>query len=77
METTEKMPQQQSASIADVDSGTIESQERKPMPEWLKRFSNYGIELRGVTPVPDDERVDKRFWSVFFLWFTMSTNLLP
>ncbi|KAI0413626.1 permease for cytosine/purines, uracil, thiamine, allantoin-domain-containing protein [Xylaria grammica] len=44
---------------------------------WLVKLSNWGVELRGITPVPLEERVDKRFINVFFVWFTMSTNLLP
>ncbi|KAF2971727.1 hypothetical protein GQX73_g1902 [Xylaria multiplex] len=44
---------------------------------WLAKLSNWGVELRGITPVPLEERVDKRFINVFFVWFTMSTNLLP
>ncbi|KAI0403952.1 permease for cytosine/purines, uracil, thiamine, allantoin-domain-containing protein [Xylaria palmicola] len=44
---------------------------------WFSKLSNYGIELRGVTPVPLEERVDRRYINVFFVWFTMSTNLLP
>jgi hypothetical protein len=66
-----------SPTVDDVDVGAVESQERRRMPAWLSRISSYGVELRGVTPVPLEERVDKRFINVFFVWFTMSTNLLP
>ncbi|KAI1120734.1 permease for cytosine/purines, uracil, thiamine, allantoin-domain-containing protein [Nemania abortiva] len=44
---------------------------------WFAKLSNWGVELRGITPVPLEERVDKRFINVFFVWFAMSTNLLP
>ncbi|KAL4734518.1 permease for cytosine/purines, uracil, thiamine, allantoin-domain-containing protein [Aspergillus similis] len=44
---------------------------------WLSRIANWGVELRGVTPVPIEERTDTRFINVFFVWFTLSTNLLP
>lgn len=47
------------------------------MPAWLGKITAYGVELRGITPVPDEERVDKRFINIFLIWFTMSTNLLP
>ncbi|OIW32643.1 hypothetical protein CONLIGDRAFT_613281 [Coniochaeta ligniaria NRRL 30616] len=40
-------------------------------------MSSWGVEMRGITPVPIEERTDKRFINVFFVWFTMSTNLLP
>lgn len=45
--------------------------------KWLSRIANWGVELRGVTPVPIEERTDIRFINVFFVWFTLSTNLLP
>ncbi|KAK0709289.1 permease for cytosine/purines, uracil, thiamine, allantoin-domain-containing protein [Lasiosphaeria miniovina] len=46
---------------------------------WLSRAAAWtaGGEKRGMTPIPADERTDKRFASIFFVWFTMSTNLLP
>jgi hypothetical protein len=66
-----------SPTVDDVDVGAVESQNRKRMPAWMSRITSYGVELRGVTPVPAEERVDKRFINVFFVWFTMSTNLLP
>ncbi|KAI1284331.1 permease for cytosine/purines, uracil, thiamine, allantoin-domain-containing protein [Xylaria sp. FL0933] len=47
------------------------------LPPWFARLSNWGVELRGITPVPLEERVDKRFINVFFVWFAVSTNLLP
>ncbi|KAI8945901.1 permease for cytosine/purines, uracil, thiamine, allantoin-domain-containing protein [Xylaria longipes] len=63
-------------TIADID--VAEPQFRSPkLSPWLAKLSNWGIELRGITPVPLEERVDKRFINVFFVWFTMSTNLLP
>ncbi|KAL3451519.1 permease for cytosine/purines, uracil, thiamine, allantoin-domain-containing protein [Aspergillus insuetus] len=63
----------------DVDMGVAEAQGKFPhVPEkWLSRITNWGIELRGVAPIPLEERTDSRFINVFFVWFTLSTNLLP
>lgn len=64
-------PVQTVASDIDV----AESQDyRAP---WHSRFARWGVEVRGVAPVPFEERTDRRFINVFFVWFTMSTNLLP
>jgi hypothetical protein len=64
-----------------ADLATAESQSQGKFPyipeKWLSRITNWGIELRGVTPVPIEERTDQRFINVFFVWFTLSTNLLP
>lgn len=64
-------------TATDIDIGTVESQEHKRVPAWLSKFSAWGIEMRGITPVPLEERTDMRFINIFFVWFTMSTNLLP
>ncbi|PGH23532.1 hypothetical protein AJ80_02486 [Polytolypa hystricis UAMH7299] len=63
---------------------TTEAANEGPLPPLVKRsqkfwhwLASWGVELRGITPVPLDERTDLRVVSVFFLWFTMSCNLLP
>ena len=51
------------------------------LPGWLSRIASritsWGVELRGITPVPLEERTDSRYINVFFVWFTMSTTLSP
>ncbi|KAI0205282.1 permease for cytosine/purines, uracil, thiamine, allantoin-domain-containing protein [Astrocystis sublimbata] len=60
------------------DNNVAEAQSRSSeISPWLAKLSSWGVELRGITPVPIEERIDKRFINVFFVWFTMSTNLLP
>ncbi|KAK2752204.1 hypothetical protein FQN55_008094 [Onygenales sp. PD_40] len=44
---------------------------------WWHRLASWGVELRGITPVAVDERTDKRVVNLFFLWFTVSCNVLP
>ena len=43
----------------------------------LRNIASYGIELRGSSPVPINERINTRTINLFTLWFTMSLNLLP
>jgi hypothetical protein len=64
-----------SDSPADID--VVESQTLSRRKAWLKKAAAWGVETRGITPVPLEERTDPRFINVFFVWFTMSTNLLP
>ncbi|BCS28515.1 purine-cytosine permease family protein [Aspergillus puulaauensis] len=63
----------------DISAAEAQSKAKIPrVPErWLSRIANWGVELRGVAPVPIEERTDTRFINVFFVWFTLSTNLLP
>ncbi|PGH03888.1 hypothetical protein AJ79_07246 [Helicocarpus griseus UAMH5409] len=44
---------------------------------WWHRLASWGVELRGITPVAVDERTDRRAVNLFFLWFTVSCNVLP
>lgn len=63
----------------DIPAAEAQSKGQFPhLPDrWLSRIANWGVELRGVAPVPIEERTDARFINVFFVWFTLSTNLLP
>jgi hypothetical protein len=44
---------------------------------WWLRLVSWGVEIRGVLPVPVRERTDARFVNIFSLWFTMSVTILP
>ncbi|KAJ2970123.1 hypothetical protein NUW58_g9792 [Xylaria curta] len=75
-ESTEKKSSAANSTPADANIAEPQFKAYRLSP-WLAKLSNWGVELRGITPVPLEERVDKRFINVFFVWFTMSTNLLP
>ena len=60
-----------------ADISAVESQTLSRRKAWLGKAARWGVETRGITPVPLEERTDHRFVNVFFVWFTMSTNLLP
>lgn len=66
-----------SPPVTAVDFDVAESQNYNKRTGWLTKIAAWGVEVRGITPVPLEERNDKRFINVFFVWFTMSTNLLP
>ncbi|KAG0707996.1 cytosine-purine permease [Suillus ampliporus] len=39
-------------------------------------LSRYGIETRGIAPVPVEERLDTRWYQMFFIWFSSIMNIL-
>ncbi len=41
------------------------------------RLATWGVELRGIRPIPVEERTDTKLISIFSFWFSMSCNLLP
>ncbi|KAL4962871.1 purine-cytosine permease family protein [Aspergillus stella-maris] len=76
---TEKPPSPTTTPLPDIS--TAESQPitltlSRPQ-KWLSTLTKYGVETSSIAPVPISSRTDKRFINVFFVWFTMSTNLLP
>ncbi|GAP90966.1 putative NCS1 family nucleobase:cation symporter-1 [Rosellinia necatrix] len=61
-----------------VDADDTESQSKlSTLSPLLAKLSSWGVELRGITPVPLEERADRRFINVFFVWFAMNTNISP
>ncbi|THU97050.1 NCS cytosine-purine permease [Dendrothele bispora CBS 962.96] len=41
-----------------------------------KRLLTWGVETRGILPVPPEERTDTQFFKIFFLWFSTNFNIL-
>lgn len=41
-----------------------------------KLLSRYGIETHGIVPVPAEERLETRWYQLFFVWFSSCMNLL-
>jgi NCS1 nucleoside transporter family len=44
--------------------------------KWGKQLLTWGVEARGIRPVPMEERIDKQFSKIFFIWFSMNFNIL-
>ncbi|KAF4483386.1 purine-cytosine permease [Fusarium agapanthi] len=60
-----------------VDVSEAESQVLSRSTTWLDRLRRWGLETRGMQPVPIEERTDTRYINIFFMWFTMNVNILP
>ncbi|KAF8067891.1 cytosine-purine permease [Lyophyllum atratum] len=43
---------------------------------WTRRLLTWGVESRGIQPVSPEERIDSQFSKIFFIFFTMNTNIL-
>lgn len=48
---------------------------------WLshplaKSLLSWGVEERGIVPVPEEERMDTQYYKIFFVWFSMNFNIL-
>ncbi|KAF5335050.1 hypothetical protein D9758_016322 [Tetrapyrgos nigripes] len=40
------------------------------------KLLTWGVETRGIQPVPFEERTDEQFFKIFFLWFTTNFGIL-
>ena len=44
---------------------------------FWRKLASYGVEIRGVQPVPAEQRTDTRYLNVFTLFSTSMCCLLP
>ncbi|OSD00517.1 hypothetical protein PYCCODRAFT_1414248 [Trametes coccinea BRFM310] len=40
------------------------------------QLARWGLEVNGITPVPEEQRTDKRLYQFFFVWFSANANIL-
>ncbi|EPQ53521.1 NCS cytosine-purine permease [Gloeophyllum trabeum ATCC 11539] len=43
---------------------------------WSRKLLRFGVEARGIRPVPVDERTDTQFSKIFFIWLSSNFNIL-
>lgn len=61
--------------VSGSQTSCIEVGELAPLSLW-NRIMLSGMELRGVEPVPIEERNDKRGLNIFTMWWSISLTLL-
>ncbi|TAQ89285.1 hypothetical protein B7494_g2368 [Chlorociboria aeruginascens] len=44
---------------------------------FWKKLSQWGVEIRGIVPIPTEERTNSRYINIFSIWLAMSVNTLP
>lgn len=50
---------------------------KKPLAQKIAAFFlHWGIETHGISPTPIEDRVDKRLYQMFFVWFSANFNIL-
>ncbi|RDB27544.1 Purine-cytosine permease fcyB [Hypsizygus marmoreus] len=43
---------------------------------WTKRLLTWGVESRGIQPIPEAHRTDTQYSKIFFIWFSANCNIL-
>ncbi|KAL4944299.1 hypothetical protein BDV06DRAFT_233614 [Aspergillus oleicola] len=77
MEKPSEKPPSPTIDLTDIATAESQPITLTAPKTWLSKIASWGIEVQGIAPVPPEQRTDKRYINVFFVWFTMSTNLLP
>jgi len=62
--------------IVHTGDSISEASELDYLDRWSKRLLTWGVESRGIRPVPVGERTDTQFSKIFFIWFSANTNIL-
>ncbi|KAI1792437.1 permease for cytosine/purines, uracil, thiamine, allantoin-domain-containing protein [Ganoderma leucocontextum] len=40
------------------------------------QLARWGLEVNGITPIPEHQRTDRRLYQFFFVWFSANANIL-
>ncbi|KZT63429.1 hypothetical protein DAEQUDRAFT_770630 [Daedalea quercina L-15889] len=57
-----------------VEDETSASQTR--IQRLTARLARWGVETNGITPVPPEQRTDRRLYQMFLMWFSANLNIL-
>jgi hypothetical protein len=60
-----------------IHTDSIEEGQTSRYAPWLRKLATLGVELRGIVPVPLEERTDQKGTNLLSLWFTANLSLLP
>lgn len=70
----EKIGEKES-DVSTANVGVEESESyHNPVWGWLSKL---GVEVRGIEPVPEEERVKTDYYNIYLMWMAIMCNLLP
>lgn len=65
------------SNISTTDVAVADSESRVEKHGVWKWLVKLGVEVRGIEPVPVEERVKTDYYNIFFMWISIMCNLLP
>ncbi|KAM5536808.1 hypothetical protein V8D89_009526, partial [Ganoderma adspersum] len=77
LESKEKLSDDK-ALITEVENVVHEGQTRigRLSHRVTLQLARWGLEVNGVTPIPETQRTDRRLYQFFFVWFSANANIL-
>ncbi|EIW53292.1 uncharacterized protein TRAVEDRAFT_154691 [Trametes versicolor FP-101664 SS1] len=72
----EKYPE--TVLVIEEDNVAHEAKTRigKLLHRITRQLAKWGLEVNGISPIPEDQRTDKRLYQFFFVWFSANANIL-
>lgn len=58
------------------DASSIDDDQAAKSPWWMKVLKALAVESRGIVPTLPEERTDRRYWKIFFIWLSGNCNIL-
>ncbi|EOD46937.1 putative purine-cytosine permease fcy22 protein [Neofusicoccum parvum UCRNP2] len=68
---------EKSGSICEVKQVKDDDASSSSTTKLLRRLTSWGVEVRGIAPVPEKDQTKTQYHNIFFVWMSMLTNLLP
>ncbi|KAF4628333.1 hypothetical protein G7Y89_g9826 [Cudoniella acicularis] len=65
------------SDIFTSDVAVIEPENYKEKTSIWAWLSKWGVEVRGIDPVPMEERTKTNYYNIFLMWMAIMCNLLP
>ncbi|KAI0753335.1 permease for cytosine/purines, uracil, thiamine, allantoin-domain-containing protein [Daedaleopsis nitida] len=76
-ESREKLPTED-VLITEVDNVAHEAKTKvgRLLRRVTLQLARWGLEVNGITPIPEWQRTDRRLYQFFFVWFSANANIL-
>lgn len=65
------------SSTTHENSSPVPKNGSRSFTSIFKRLASWGVELRGIQPVPVEERTKDNYANMLYHWCTMLLNVLP
>ncbi|RDX42874.1 hypothetical protein OH76DRAFT_1447780 [Lentinus brumalis] len=72
----EKLPEE-AVLVTEVDNVAHEAKTKvgRFLLKVTTQLARWGLEVNGISPIPDEQRTDRRLYQFFFVWFSANANI--
>ena len=77
MKTDLEKGEHKGSNISTSDIAIAESESYRNKNFIWALLAKLGVEVRGIDPVPVEERIKTDYYNIFLMWMAMLCNFLP